>query len=492
MTDLTTVDTASVDDHELPELTPDVPARLAALRPRVLVVGDVILDEWLTGNAERLCREAPAPVVAVDTRTAAPGGAANTAVNLAALGAQVRMVSAVGADDSGTELLAALDKAGVDTSSIAVEHDRRTPAKRRVVAGEQVLVRLDDGDREQAPLTDVPGLDEEWDAVVICDYGTGLLDGRVLDAVRRTRPPLVVVDAHDPARWARLRPDLVTPNAEETAGVLGRPIPAGEALRFLDEHRGTLFTRTGAHAAVVTLDRDGAVLLDGARPVHRTWARPVPDNHTAGAGDTFCAALTVARCGGLPSVVAVELAQAAADVVVHRPETAVCTVADLAERLGGHGMVLDHDRLAELVDEHRAAGRRIVFANGCFDVLHRGHVNHLNEAKRLGDVLVVAINSDESVRRLKGSDRPVNGVADRAAVLAGLSCVDHLTVFDEDTPVDLLSRLRPDIYAKGGDHRPELLSETSTVEEYGGEVRILSYLPDRSTSAMINRIRDGR
>jgi rfaE bifunctional protein nucleotidyltransferase chain/domain len=218
----------------------------------------------------------------------------------------------------------------------------------------------------------------------------------------------------------------------------------------------------------------------------------VPDNLTAGAGDTFCAALTVARCGGLPSVVAVELAQAAADVVVHRPETAVCTVADLAERLGGHGSVLDHDRLADLVAEHRAAGRRIVFANGCFDVLHRGHVNHLNEAKRLGDVLVVAINSDESARRLKGPDRPVNGVADRAAVLAGLSCVDHLTVFDEDTPVDLLARLRPDIYVKGGDHRPELLAETAAVEEYGGEVRILSYLPDRSTSAMIDRIRGSR
>lgn len=492
MTKLSTVDTVIGDDHELPELTPDVPARLAALRPRVLVVGDVILDEWLTGNAERLCREAPAPVVAVDTRTTAPGGAANTAMNLAALGAEVRMVSAVGADGSGTELLAALGEAGVDTSGIAVEHGRRTTAKRRVVAGEQVLVRLDDGDRDQPPLAEIPGLAENWDAIVVCDYGTGLLTAPVLDAIRRTRPPLVVVDAHDPARWARLRPDLVTPNAEETAAVLGRPIPPGDQVRFLDEHRGTLLTRTGAHAAVVTLDRDGAVLLDGARPVHRTWARPVPDNHTAGAGDTFCAALTVARCGGLPSVVAVELAQAAADVVVHRPETAVCTVTDLAERLGGHGGPVDHDRLAEIVAEHRTAGRRIVFTNGCFDVLHRGHVNYLNEAKRLGDVLIVAINSDDSVARLKGADRPVNGVADRAAVLAGLSCVDHLTIFDEDTPATLLSRLRPDIYAKGGDHRAELLTEARVVDEYGGEVRILSYLPDRSTSAMIERIRGER
>jgi D-beta-D-heptose 7-phosphate kinase / D-beta-D-heptose 1-phosphate adenosyltransferase len=491
VTDLSTVDRAA-DDHELPELTAQVPVRLAALRPRVLVVGDVILDEWMTGHADRLCREAPAPVVAVDSRRAAPGGAANTAVNLAALGARVTVVSAVGADDSGAQLLAALVAAGVDTSSVAVEPGRRTTSKRRVVAGDQVLVRLDDGDRDQVPLTGVPALAQEWDAVVVCDYGTGLLSDAVLDAVLRDRPPLVVVDAHDPVRWARLRPDLVTPNAEEAAGVLGRPLPATDQLRFLDEHRDTLLARTGARAVAVTLDRDGAVLLDGARPVHRTWARPAPDNRTAGAGDTFCAAFTVARCGGLPAVVAVELAQAAADVVVHRAETAVCTVADLVRRLGGQSTVVDHDRLAELVAEHRGAGRRIVFTNGCFDVLHRGHVNYLNEAKRLGDVLVVAINSDEGVTRLKGPDRPVNGVADRAAVLAGLSCVDHLTVFDEDTPAALLARLRPDLYAKGGDHRVELLAETPVVREFGGEVRILSYLPDRSTSAVIERIRGGR
>ncbi|OLF09989.1 D-glycero-beta-D-manno-heptose 1-phosphate adenylyltransferase [Actinophytocola xanthii] len=494
-------DTMPLRQDGLPELTADLPARLAELAPRVLVVGDVILDEWLSGSADRLCREAPAPVVAVAQRRVAPGGAANTAVNLAALGARVRMVSAVGADDAGTELLAALRQSGVDTELVAVEPDRRTTTKSRVVADDQVLVRLDDGDRDQAPLTAVPAAIDrflaacaEADAVVLCDYGTGLLSGDVLERLLPTREriPLLVVDAHHPRRWARLRPDIVTPNAEEAATVLDTPIPrsAAEQLTFLDENRAQLLERTGARAAAVTLDRDGAVLLDGDRPVHRTWARPAPDNHTAGAGDTFCAALTVARCAGLPAVVAVELAQAAADVVVHRPETAVCSATDLAERLGlGLGSVLDHDRLAEIVAEHRAAGRRIVFTNGCFDVLHPGHVNYLNEAKRLGDVLVVAVNSDAGVARLKGPDRPVNGVADRAAVLAGLSCVDHLTVFDEDTPAALLARLRPEIYAKGGDHREELLSEAAVVREYGGRVRILSYLPDRSTSALIDRIR---
>lgn len=480
-----------MDDHRLPEL----PAHLARLRPRVLVLGDVMLDEWLTGSADRLCREAPAPVVAVEHRMAAPGGAANTAVNLAALGAEVRMVSAVGADDAGAELLAALRRSDVDTELVEVHNGRRTTTKRRVVAGEQVIVRLDDGDRDQKPLSSLDDLVEasaDADAVVLCDYGTGLLSGETLDRLRlaRERLPLLVVDAHEPARWVDLRPDVVTPNAAEAETVLGEPIPREGQLEFLDRRRGPLLERTGARSVVVTLDRDGAVLLDRDRPVHRTWARPVPDNHTAGAGDTFCAALTVALGGGLPAVVAVELAQAAADVVVHRPETAVCSVADLSERLGAGSLpLLDHDRLAELVDEHRAAGRRIVFTNGCFDVLHRGHVNYLNEAKRLGDVLIVAINSDAGVTRLKGRDRPVNGVADRAGVLAGLSCVDHLTVFDEDTPAALLERLRPEIYAKGGDHRAELLTEAEVVRAYGGEVRILTYVPDRSTSALIDRIR---
>jgi D-beta-D-heptose 7-phosphate kinase/D-beta-D-heptose 1-phosphate adenosyltransferase len=244
---------------------------------------------------------------------------------------------------------------------------------------------------------------------------------------------------------------------------------------------------------VVTLDRDGAVLLDADLPAHRTWAQPVPDNRTAGAGDTFCAALTVGLCCGLPPVLAVEFAQAAADVVVHRPGTSVCGVAELSQRLASyHGTALDHAQLASIVAAHRAAGRRIVFTNGCFDVLHRGHVTYLNEAKRLGDVLIVALNSDGSVARLKGPGRPVNEAADRAAVVAALSCVDHVTVFEEDTAVGLIEALTPDVYAKGGDHHDELLAEAPAVRRYGGEVRILDYVPDRSTSATIERIRGGR
>ncbi|TDP96462.1 D-glycero-beta-D-manno-heptose 1-phosphate adenylyltransferase [Labedaea rhizosphaerae] len=478
------------------ELSAELPGLVAGRAPTVYVLGDVILDEWLSGTASRLCREAPAPVVEIEHRMVAPGGAANTAVNLAALGARVRLVSAVGDDEPGRELRSALATAGVDTELVAASPRRRTVAKRRIVAGDQVLLRYDDGvgRRADAPAPLAVDVDlSEADAVVLCDYGLGVLDS-LHDAVRAARPGigLLVVDAHHPGRWRDLRPDLVTPNAAELEALLGAPVSRTAPERDLANRRDALHEATGATTVVVTLDRDGAVLVREDGSVHRTWARPVPDTHTAGAGDTFCAALTSALAAGLPDAVSVEFAQAAADVVVHRPGTAVCGTVGLAERLSSfHGAVLSHDRLAEVVAEHRERGRRVVFTNGCFDVLHSGHVAYLNQAKQLGDVLVVAVNSDAGVARLKGPGRPVNPIDDRVAVIAALSCVDHVTVFDDDTATGLLSRLRPDIYAKGGDYTPEMLAETRVVRDYGGVVRIVDYVEDHSTSAVIDRIRDG-
>lgn len=482
------------------DLTPDVADRLAGGRARVVVLGDSVLDLWLWGRSERLCREAPVPVVDVDRSTPVPGGAANTAANLAALGAAVTLVSLAGADERGETLRTALRDAGVDTEHLLASPRRATVAKCRVVAGEQIMVRFDDGDREPADedeiarlLGGLPALLAAADAVVVCDY-----DGAVAERVReelvrhRDTLPLLIVDTHHPARWRALRPDVVTPNADEAAEALGVTLlPGGPSrVELFDRHRDRLFDITGAGAAVVTLDRDGAVLLDGARPAHRTWAEPVAESQSSGAGDTFVAALTLALVEGLPLTAAVEVAQAAADVVVHQPGTTACSTGQLRDRLGRTGSaVLAARDLALAVDEHRRAGRRIVFTNGCFDVLHAGHVAYLNEAKGLGDVLIVAVNSDGSVRRLKGPDRPVNTDADRAAVLAALSCVDHVVVFEEDTPAELIRAVRPDLYVKGGDYRPEMLPETPIVHDYGGEVRVLGYLADRSTSAVIERIR---
>ena len=476
-----------------------IPGRLAELAPTVTVVGDVMLDGWWSGTIDRLCREAPAPVVEVTRRTFVPGGAANTAMNLAAMGAQVRLAGLIGADFAGRRLRSLLTEAGIDISALIEHAGITTTTKYRIVSGDQVILRLDESGREYpadavAELARAMGhLTAQCEAIVVCDYGSGALSEQlksVLGGARGQRP-LTVVDAHDPRAWAGIEPDLVTPNAQEAATVLGLRVDHRVERAALFAERGSeLLTSTGAATAVVTLDRDGSVLLNGDGATHRTWARPATEKQASGAGDTFVAALTLGRCAGLPLTTSVDLAQAAADVVVHRFGTSVCSTADLTRHLDALGdQAMDPVELGARIAAARAVGERIVLTNGCFDVLHRGHTRYLNQAKQLGDILIVALNSDESARRLKGPGRPINSVGDRAGVLAALSCVDYVTVFDTDTPIPLIESLRPDIYAKGGDYSPQMLAETPVVHACGGQVRILDYVPDHSTTEVARRIR---
>jgi rfaE bifunctional protein nucleotidyltransferase chain/domain len=394
-----------------------------------------------------------------------------------------------------------LRDAGVDTRQVQQWPGTVTTTKTRISSAGQVLLRVDEIQPEaqagalESLARSLPLLLQDQAAVVVCDYGAGALAGPVrssLLAALAARPEtLVVVDAHRPQAWAALKPDLATPNAAEAAGMLGMTLGVGPGRAdTVIHHRAALLEAAGAQALVVTLDRDGTVLLTGSGEVHRTWARPVEEKQASGAGDTFVAALTLARAASLPLTTSVDLAQAAADIAVHRPGTSVCSTADL----GGHlarftDTAVDGDELARRIRRHREEGKRIVLTNGCFDVLHRGHTRYLNQAKQLGDILVVALNSDDSVRRLKGPDRPVNTIADRAAVVAALSCVDYVTVFDTATPIPLIQQLRPEIYAKGGDYSPAMLAETRAVEQYGGRVAILDYVPEQSTTSMVERIR---
>lgn len=478
-----------------------LPAAVADRAPRVTVVGDAMLDGWWSGTIERFCREAPAPVVDVTHREYAAGGAANTAVNLAALGVQVRMCGLIGDDDAGTRLRSLLDAAGVDTTDLVQDSRVSTTTKYRILGGDQVMLRLDDT-QDHVPTAAVeefaarlPDALAGADAVLVCDYGSGALGSPVRDVLGRAgtidAATLVVVDAHDTAAWSALNPDIVTPNAQEAAQVLGlRLDPRSDRAAVVGEQRERLLAATGAAAVVVTLDRDGTVLLGRDGEEHRTWAKPATEKQASGAGDTFVACLTAARSVGLPLSTSLDLAQAAADVVVHRPGTSVCTTGDLTSHLQQFAdTALSTADLLREVTAHRAAGRRIVLTNGCFDVLHRGHTRYLNQAKQLGDVLVVALNDDAGVRRLKGPDRPINPIADRAGVIASLSCVDYVTVFDTDTLVPLIEELRPDIYAKGGDYTAQMLEETPAVEACGGRVSILDYVPERSTAAVVQRIR---
>ena len=482
---------------------------MTALRPvfdalpglEVLVVGDALLDEYLHGGGTRICREAPVPVVQVDQRRPRAGGAANVAANVAALTARARFLSVVGDDADGRALTAALQEAGVDVSDLLVEPGRTTIAKRRLVAGDQMVLRVDEGGPQPlqpatraAVLDRLPALFAAADVVVVSDYGYGLLDDEVVVALARLQaadPRVLVVDARDVRRFRDVGATAVKPNSDEVRALLG-PAPEGDTDRAATvvAQCERLHAATGAPVVAVTLDRDGAVVCERGRPAYRTWTRPVPHSRACGAGDTFTSAFALALAAGGDTPVAAEMAQAAAHVVTRRDGTSTCSLDDLREHLAETTTRLLPTRdLAERVAFHRRQGRRIVFTNGCFDLLHRGHIDLLNRAKSLGDVLVVGLNSDESMRGLMGPDRPINRLEDRARVLAALSAVDHLVAFDEATATDLVALVRPDVYVKGGDYTEGMVPEAPHVEAHGGTVTILPYFEDRSTAALIERIR---
>lgn len=472
-------------------------------RIRVVVVGDAMLDGYLRGTTERLCREAPVPVLAVDSTEHVPGGAANVAANVRSLGASVEFVAVVGADDDGALLRAALADRDVSTEHLVTDPTLRTPAKRRLVAGEHMLVRFDEGRphpvtgaAEEAVLRRLEQVVPAADVVIVSDYEYGVMTDRVvarLAELHRAGARVLVVDAKSVLRYAGVGATAVKPNYDEVRPLLPAEAPRGasrpdDVLAAADR----LPEVSGAHIVAVTLDDEGAVICERGRPPYRTYSRPTSSSRACGAGDSYTAALALALASGADTPEAAELASGAAAVILGRAGTSVCSADDLREHLAGTGARLeDVGRLAARREFHRRQGRRLVFTNGCFDILHRGHVDFLNQAKALGDVLVVGLNSDDSVRRLKGPERPVNRLEDRAEVLAALSCVDHLVAFDGDTAVDLLDVLRPDVYVKGGDYTTEMLPEAPTVARIGATVRILPYLEDRSTTGIITRIRGG-
>lgn len=492
------------------QLEPEgLPALVERFRGAVVaVVGESYLDAWYAGNPRGLSRDGAVPVVQVQEESFSPGGAANTARALAALGAEVRFVSVVGDDSDGDQVRALLREAGVDDRHVVVAPGRRTVSKRRVVCRGQVVARFDAGDVEPVPGDVETDLLEAVDAalpgalaVVAADYGSGVhtpaLAARVA-AAARSAGARFVLDGHDLLAWAEHRPDVATPDAEEVEALLDRDSVTAfrrDRLHFVQTHGDRLRELTGATTLVVTLDEDGAVVLvPGAPPQHVT-VPPVEGASGTGAGDTFVSAATLALTRGCDIVTATRIGCAAAGVVVRRTGTPVCSADDLRDTLlppaGGLGsaLVTSAASLAERVAQHRRQGRRIVFTNGCFDVLHRGHIAYLDAARRCGDVLVVGVNSDASVRRLKGPDRPVNPVEDRVAVLCGLAAVDHVVVFDGDTPADVLELVRPEVYVKGGDYSPEMLPEAPLVRALGGEVVIVDYVEDRSTTLLLDRVR---
>ena len=460
----------------------------------MVVVGDVMLDRYLFGSTARISPEAPVPVVHVHETDDRPGGAANVAVNLASLGTATRLLGVVGADAAAASLEAILTARGI-VCDFSRATDRPTITKTRVQSRGQQLIRLDEENAAAMPGdTMVNALRKALDgtdAVVLSDYGKGTLAdvGALIAACREAGVPVLV----DPkgSDFSKYRgASVITPNQSELEAVVGVCATDEE----LVSRARTLLEQLDLEALLVTRSEKGMLLLEaGAEPVFlSTQAREVYD--VTGAGDTVIATLAGALASGENFSSAAALANVAAGLVVRKIGVATVTPGEISASLhqrgqGGRGLV----KLAELltmVADSREKGERVIMTNGCFDVLHAGHVSYLEEAKSLGDRLIVAINDDASVRRLKGDSRPVNALEDRMLVLAGLAAVDWVVPFSEDTPTSLIADVLPDVLVKGGDYTPAQIAGAKEVLQNGGEVRVLPFRDGHSSSRIIDKLRD--
>ncbi|MDP8956698.1 MAG: D-glycero-beta-D-manno-heptose 1-phosphate adenylyltransferase [Actinomycetota bacterium] len=471
---------------------------------RALVVGESILDSFLTGEGRGLSREAPVPIVDVAERTDAPGGAANTAANVRSVGAQLTFLSVIGDDPDGMRLKQELAGRGIPTEDLLVEPGRRTLTKQRLIGSGQMIARFDQGTTNAlsptAEAAFAKRLAERWataDVVIVSDYRYGVMSAAVRRALAELREgdnrPLVV-DARELRPYASTRPTAVKPNYEEAVALLELPTVDGTRGRIeqIQGHGDRLLSLTGSRIAAVTLGADGAVVFERGRPSYRTVTRPAQNSRAAGAGDTFVGIFGVALAAGANTEEAADLASAASAVVVGKEITSVCSAQELTRFVASESKYISGAiGLRQLAQSLHRERKRIVFTNGCFDILHRGHIAHLAQAKALGDVLVVGLNTDDGVRRLKGPGRPINSLEDRVEILSAFDSVDHVVPFGSDTPIDLIVALRPHLYVKGGNYTKESLPEAQMVERLAGEVVILPLVADFSTSGIVERIRAG-
>jgi D-beta-D-heptose 7-phosphate kinase/D-beta-D-heptose 1-phosphate adenosyltransferase len=461
---------------------------------RVVVVGDVMLDRYLFGATGRISPEAPVPVVHVQRTDDRPGGAANVAVNASSLGASTCLIGAVGSDTAADVLQQTLAGQDIDCRFSRVT-DRPTITKTRVQSRGQQLIRLDEENAiAMSGDTVIKSLDEviaDAGAVVLSDYGKGTLSdvGPLIALCREAGVP-VLVDPKGTDFEKYRGASLLTPNQSEFEAVAGACDSDDELVRRASD----LVDELELQALLVTRSEKGMLLLEaGVEPLFlSTQAREVFD--VTGAGDTVIATLAAALASGesLPSAAA--LANLAAGLVVRKIGAAAVTPAELRVALhqrgqGGRGL-LSVEELVAVVAESHERGERVIMTNGCFDVLHAGHVAYLEEAKSLGDRLVVAVNDDASVRRLKGASRPINKLEDRMLVLAGLAAVDWVVPFSDDTPRNLIAEVLPDVLVKGGDYTPDEIAGAKEVLQNGGEVRVLSFREGHSSSRIIDRLQD--
>lgn len=461
---------------------------------KLLVIGDVMLDRYWHGAASRISPEAPVPVIRVGNQEDRPGGAGNVALNIAALGSATTLIGVVGQDDNAQDLESRLSAAGVYCEFLR-SADKPTITKLRVISQHQQLIRIDfENNFDQADVADLNSMANSLmptaQVLVLSDYGKGALQDitALIDLGRKQNIP-IIVDPKGTDFQKYSGATLITPNLSEFEAVVG-PCAIEEEL----VSKGLkLIADLSLQAMLITRGEHGMTLLRPDSPELHLPARAREVFDVTGAGDTVISVLASAIAAGDGLADATAIANLAAGLAVGKLGTVAISGPELrraihAEKNTGLG-VMSAEQLQIAVQDAKAHGEKIVFTNGCFDIIHAGHVGYLSEAKKLGDRLVVAINDDDSVFRLKGAGRPINPAKRRMAVLDGLEAVDWVVNFSEDTPESLLQSLQPDILVKGGDYSLDQVVGGEYVQSYGGEVKVLEFLDDCSTSAIMEKMK---
>lgn len=469
---------------------------------KILILGDLILDGYFSGHCTRISPEAPVPIVDVDSKKYCLGGAANVAANLKALGCQTIFCSVTGSDDGRALALSLLQKAGIDASDLLEDAQRRTLIKTRVSTEEQCVVRIDEGthsslskDTEALLVEKIKQRYAECDAIIIADYDKGVVTKRIISTLEELvagKRKFIAVDSKKLRAFRNIEPDLIKPNYKEFIELTnGSPDPHNRISQVKDSGE-ILYRECRARICAVTLDKDGVAVFKQNRFENYTPAPKIKNPQVSGAGDSFIAAFVLALLSNAPIQDATIIATETAKIASEKQETSFCSRSELKISFSKETKsIVRSSTLREICSHYRSQGKRIVFTNGCFDILHRGHIEYLNQAKRLGDILIVGINNDGSIKRLKGQERPINSLVDRIEVLSALSCVDHVFSFGsiaDDTPISMIKLVKPAVFVKGGDYKDKDIPELKVLKECGTDIQFLPFVQNMSTSNIINKI----
>jgi len=463
--------------------------------PNILVIGDLMIDHYLWGSCERISPEAPVQVINVDSDTLLLGAAGNVVNNLKALGAKVDVISVIGVCNESIELKKLLKDINIDTRHLVIQNDRVTSKKSRIIAANQQVIRYDressdeiNNDSQTAILISFKSIINNYDAILLSDYGKGVLTSNLtqsLISIANKNKKKILVDPKGLNYSKYKGAYLLTPNKKEAGEATHSVIKDNEslanAIKSLKEQCNLKFS-------LITLSEQGVAVFDNELRIHPTTAREVFD--VTGAGDTILASLGFALSCNNNIDEAVKFANLASGVVVGKIGSATATLNEIIEyesslnKSNSDEHIKTWNEISSIVDELKDKDRKIVFTNGCFDILHIGHIQYLEKAKSFGDILILGLNSDNSIKRIKGDNRPINSQNDRAYILASLEVVDYVVIFDEDTPIDLIKLIKPDLLVKGGDYK----GKEVVGQNIAKELKLVKFIEGKSTSNTIKKM----